>query len=142
MATFGYFFASLRGRAEQTGRTDYACEDMDCYQDKRRTEPVVPFGREDRGWKAVARKELSYSNLLEFSAEMTRAGIQRLVDRVNNSRFDPYFFGWELDAVHEFYHLMLETARECGLDVDSPSGWSKARSKSQQKSTRRRKAKS
>jgi hypothetical protein len=112
MLTFGEFFGRLRRRIEKTGRTDRACGDMDAYKSS---------------WRRIADQELSYSNLLEFSAEMTQAGIKRLVDKVNSDRFDPKAFCWELDSVHEFHHAMLEEAGECGLDVEHLSNWLTAR---------------
>lgn len=127
MATFGEFFERLRRRCERTGRTDAACIAMDNYKDKRRTERAIPFGREDRGWKKIARKELSCANLLEFSAEMTRNGLAQLTNRLNSDTFNPETFSWSLDSVHEFHHTMLDVARECGLDVNRLSNWRDAR---------------
>lgn len=136
MGTFGKFFEKLRDRIQRTGRTDSQCGDMDRYKSKRRTERAIPWGREDRGWKAIADQELSHSNLLEFSTEMTREGVRRLADRANSDRFDPDIFSWDLNSVHEFHHAMMEEARGCGLAVDSLPGWSEAREKKkQQKST-------
>ena len=123
MTTFGEFFKRLRQRIEKTGRTDAACGDMDCYKDARRTSPIIHFDKEDPGWEAIASKELSHSNLLEFSAEMTRAGVKRLSEKCNSNTFDPDTFSWVLDSVHEFHHAMLEEAQNCGLDVDHLSSW-------------------
>lgn len=127
MATFGEFFITLRRLIEKTGRTDAACGDMDRYERKHCTEPEIPWGREDRGWQVIADQELSHLNLLAFSAEMTQAGLNRLTERLNDDCFDPDGFSWTLDSVHEFHHAILKVARECGLDVDSISGWSKAK---------------
>ncbi|MDO8623839.1 MAG: hypothetical protein Q7R54_00575 [bacterium] len=138
MVTFGEFFKKLRGRIERTGRTDAACGDMDRYKDRCRTESVIRFKKEDRGWKVIADQKLSHSNLLEFSAEMAQAGVKRLADRVESDTFDPESFTWTLDSVHEFHHAMLEEARECGLDVDHLSSWLKARDeRKQHKSTQK-----
>jgi hypothetical protein len=132
MDTFGQFFQNLRSRIEQTGRTDSQCRDMDHYKDKRRTERVIPWGREDRGWKRVADQKLSYDNLMEFSAEMAQAGMQDLLRDAKSEYFLPEHFGWHLDAAHEFHHAMLEEARECGLDTNHSSGWMEAREKRKQ----------
>lgn len=128
MATFGEFFIKLRARIERTGRTDSACGDMNSYKRERCTQAgVVPFGEEDPGWLKIADQELSHSNLLDFSIEMTRVGVKRLAARVNTDRFDPDSFIWDIDAVHEFHHAMLEEADGCGLDVRDLTSWAEAR---------------
>ncbi len=127
MTTFGEFFEKLRQRSEKTGRTDAACGYMDHYKAKRCTEPMLPLEREDRGWKAMADQKLSHSNLLEFSAEVTRAGVTRLTAEINGDNFDPDGFSWALNSVHEFHHAMLDIARECGLDIANISSWRKAK---------------
>ena len=132
VASFGEFFVNLRQHIGKTGRTDAACGDMDRYKDKRRTEPVIHLDSQDRGWKVIADQKLSHSNLLEFSAEMTQAGVKRLVDRMNADTFDPDGFSWTLDSVHEFHHATLEEARRCGLKVDHLSSWLKAREEREQ----------
>jgi len=128
MTTFGVFFKRLRQRIEQTGRTDTQCGDMDNYHVSHQTESAaLSCGEEDSGWRAVADQELSHSNLLEFSREMTRAGVEHLTREAESDLFDPDRFSWTLNSVHEFHHAMLQKARECGLDVDRISSWSKAK---------------
>lgn len=133
MATFGEFFRQLRQRIEKTGRTDSACGDMDRYKYERRSDSVTRLGQEDPGWKRIADQELSYSNLLEFSREMTQAGLRRLNESLEIPSFNPDRFSWTLDSVHEFHHAMLEEAEKCGLDVRYLSGWPMAPEANNQK---------
>jgi hypothetical protein len=127
MATFGDFFNGLRQRIEKTGRTDSQCGDMDRYRSRRRIESLTPFRGEDVKWKEIANQELSHSNLLDFALYMAQAGLGSLATASQSDRFDPDHFGWQLDALHEFQHAMLEEARTNGLNIDSPSAWLRAR---------------
>jgi hypothetical protein len=127
MDTFGKFFENLRRRIEGTGRTDAQCSYMDDYKRSYRASSAGRVGKEDSGWEALGDQELSHWNLLEFSREMSWAGVNALAMRLASERFDPDYFRWRLDSVHEFHHAMLEEAKKCGLDVDSPSAWTKAR---------------